>query len=359
MKAAVCHEFGKPLVVEEVNLRAPQKGEVEVEMAACAICHSDISYAKGAWGGFLPAVYGHEGAGRVSAVGEGVTNCKVGDTVLVTLIRSCGHCPNCHDGEPAQCETGVDRVNGPLKTASDGPLEHGLQTAAFAERTVVDQTQVAIIPADIPMDAACLLSCGVITGVGAATNTAKIKPGSTVVVIGAGGVGLNAIQGAALCGASKIIAVDLDPDKLEAAKEFGATHGVLGSEKKPHRLVHALNGRRGVDYVLVTVGVAQVYQTAPQYLRQGGTLVMVGMPPSGATVTYEPVMVAASSHTFTGSNMGDTVLARDIPYLVEMYQQGRLKLDELVTKRYALEEINEAIEDTLSGKARRNVIIFK
>jgi len=358
MKAAVCHEFGKPLVIQEVSLRAPQKGEVEVKLSACAICHSDISLAEGDWGGYLPAVYGHEAAGHVTAIGDGVTGYAVGDTVLVTLIRSCGHCVSCSGGQPARCETGVDRVKGPLSAVDGTPIEHGLQTGAFAESAVVDQSQLAKIPSDMPMDAASLLSCGVITGVGAATNTAKIKPGSSVVVIGAGGVGLNAIQGAAICGASKIIAVDLSQEKLDTAKEFGATHGVLATQEKPHRVVKKLNGGRGVDYVLVAVGAIQAYQTAPQFLCVGGTLVMVGMPPSGAKMTIQPVMMAATSHTMTGSNMGDTMLSRDIPYLVELYQQGRLKLDELITRRYRLEDINEAIADTVAGNARRNVIMF-
>lgn len=358
MKAAVCREFGKPLVIEEVNLRAPKAGEVEVKLAACAICHSDILYAEGAWGGTLPAVYGHEAAGHVTAVGDGVTGYAVGDTVLVTLIHSCGHCIPCNHGQPARCETGVDRDHGPLSTADGGALHYGLQTAAFAEKVVVHASQLAAIPADIPMASASLLSCGVITGVGAATNTAKIRPGSSVVVIGAGGVGLNAIQGAAICGASRIIAVDLSQDKLDAAKEFGATDGVLASVEKPHRVVKELNGGRGVDYVLVAVGAVAAYQSAPQYLCRGGMLVMVGMPPSGAEVHYEPVNIAASSHVIAGSNMGDTNLRRDIPYLVDLYRQGRLKLDELVTRRYRLDQINEAIADTVAGHARRNVIVF-
>jgi S-(hydroxymethyl)glutathione dehydrogenase / alcohol dehydrogenase len=358
MKAAVCHEFGAPLVVEEVQLAAPKAGEVAVKLKACAICHSDILYAEGAWGGHLPAVYGHEAAGHVTAIGEGVRDYAVGDTVLVTLIRSCGHCVSCSGGQPARCETGVDRVNGPLSALDGTPIEHGLQTGAFAESAVVDQSQLAKIPADMPMDAACLLSCGVITGVGAATNTAKVKPGSTVVVIGAGGVGLNAIQGAAICGASKIIAVDLSQEKLDAALEFGATHGVLADADRPHRMVKKLNGGRGADYVLVAVGAIPAYQNASKFLCVGGTLVMVGMPPSGAAIKIEPVMVAASSHMLIGSNMGDSMLSRDIPYLVELYQQGRLKLDELVTRRYSLEEINEAIADTVAGNARRNVIVF-
>lgn len=358
MKAAICHEFGKPLVIEEVTLRPPENGEVEVKLAACAICHSDILYAEGAWGGQLPAVYGHEAAGHVTALGEGVSGYQLGDAVLVTLIRSCGHCVSCSGGQPARCETGVDPAKSPLRAADGGPMAQGLQTGAFAQSVVVDHSQLAHIPGDMAMDAACLLSCGVITGVGAATNTAKIRPGSSVVVIGAGGVGLNAIQGAAICGAAKIIAVDLSQEKLDAAREFGATDGVLASAEKPHRIVKALNGGRGVDYVLVTVGAIGAYQTAPRYLCVGGTLVMVGMPPSGAKMSIEPVMVAASSHTMTGSNMGDTVLSRDIPYLVDLYQQGRLKLDELVTRRYPLEKINEAIADTVAGNARRNVIVF-
>jgi len=358
MKAAVCREFGKPLVIEDVTLRPPGAGEVEVKLAACAICHSDILYASGAWGGFLPAVYGHEAAGHVTGVGAGVSNYAVGDTVLVTLIRSCGHCVSCGAGQPARCETAVDRVHGPLTALDGGDMEQGLQTGAFAEMVVVDHTQLAKIPADMALDAACLLSCGVITGVGAATNTAKIKPGSTVAVIGAGGVGLNAIQGAVICGASRVFAIDLSQEKLDAAREFGATDGVLASAEKPHRIVKEMNGGRGVDYVLVTVGAIQAYQSASRYLCIGGTLVMVGMPPSGEKISVEPVMIAAASHSMTGSNMGDTVLSRDIPWLVSLYQQGRLKFDELVTRRYKLDQINEAIADTVAGNTRRNVIVF-
>jgi len=358
MKAAVCREFGKPLVIEQVNLRAPQKYEVEVKIAACAICHSDISAAEGAWGGPLPAVYGHEAAGCVTAIGDGVTSVAVGDTVLATLIRSCGHCVSCDRGHPSICEN-RHTVEIPRLTGQDGQaIAQGLNTGAFAQRCVVDHSQVVRIPGDIPMDAASLLSCGVITGVGAVTNSARVRPGETVVVIGAGGVGLNAIQGAAICGAAKIIAVDLSQEKLDTAMEFGATHGILAGSEKPHRQVKKLTGGRGADYVMVTVGAAPVYQSAPQFLSPGGTLIMVGMPASGAKVSYEPVMVAATGQTMKGSFMGDTMLSRDIPYLVDLYKQGRLKLDELVTRHYPLEQINEAIADTLAGNARRNVIIF-
>lgn len=358
MKAAVCHAFNTPLVIEEVTLRAPQKGEVEVDIKAVAICHSDILFAEGAWGGTLPAVYGHEGAGVVRSVGEGVIGLTAGDRVLVTMIRSCGHCGSCAGGHPATCETRIDTAKGPLSMPDGSVLDQGLNTAAFAERVVVDHSQIVKLPDDIPMDSACLLACGVITGVGAATNSARIKPGSSVVVIGVGGVGLNAIQGAKICGAARIIAVDLSTEKLAAAREFGATDTVLASSDKPHRAVKALTGGRGADYVLVAAGAVQAFQTAPQFLCVGGTLVMVGMPPSGAKVTYEPVLVAKTAQTMKGSSMGDTVLARDIPYLVDLYKQGRLKLDELITRRYPLHQINEAIADTVAGNARRNVIIF-
>jgi S-(hydroxymethyl)glutathione dehydrogenase/alcohol dehydrogenase len=358
MKAAVCREFGHPLTIEEVALRAPGPGEVEVKLGAVAICHSDISYAEGAWGGPLPAVFGHEAAGTVVAAGAGVGGLAAGDRVLVWMVRSCGHCLSCAGGHPTMCDTRLS-MDPPLSAADGGPMHQGLETGAFAERVVVDASQVVKLPVDIPFDAACLLACGVITGVGAAINTAKVKPGSTVVVIGAGGVGLNAIQGAALAGAARIIAIDMSEDKLAAAREFGATDGILANSDKPHRQVKALNDGRGADYVLVTVGSAKVYQGASAYLAKGGMLVMVGMPPSGEGITVEPVVVAASSQSIAGSFMGDTLPVRDIPHLVTLWRQGRLKLDELISNRYRLEEINEAIAGAKSGTVRRNVIVFE
>jgi len=358
MKAAVCHEFGRPLVIEDVNLREPKHGEIEVKMRACAICHSDISYAEGAWGGRLPAVYGHEGAGYISNFGDGVVGYKIGDPVMVTLIRACGCCTSCVNGLPTICESPYDRCRGPLSTLDDGLLEQGLSVAAFAESVVVDQSQIAGIPEDMPMDVASLLSCGVITGVGAVTNTAKVRPGSSVVVIGAGGVGLNTIQGAAICGASKIIAIDMTEEKLFAAREFGATHGILATGDKLDNTVKEITNKRGADYVFVTVGVIEACESSQKYMAVGGTMIMVGMPPIGAKAAYEPVMITAASQSMLGSTMGSTVLKRDIPYLIDLYRQGRLKLDELITRRYRLEEINEAIVDTKAGNARRNVIIF-
>jgi S-(hydroxymethyl)glutathione dehydrogenase/alcohol dehydrogenase len=358
IRAAVCREFNAPLVIEEVELRAPQGREVEVDLEACAICHSDITFIDGGWGGTLPAIYGHEAAGRVSAVGPGVAGLSVGDPVVVTLIRACGHCPSCAGGAPVLCETPYDRDGAsPLQARDGGPMHHGLACGAFAERVVVDQSQVALLPADMPMDAASLLACGVITGVGAAVNTAQVRPGQSVVVIGAGGVGLNTIQGAFLAGAARIIAVDTQPAKLEAARAFGATDGVLATDDKPWAKVIALTGR-GADACFVCVGAARAYDAAPRYLKPGGRVYMVGMPHSGAMSSYEPVVVAALGQGMIGSKMGDTVLTRDIPWLVDLYRQGRLKLDELITGRWRLDQINEAIADTRSGAARRNVIVF-
>ncbi len=356
IRAAVAHEFGKPLAIEEVLLRDPGPGEVLVEIEACAICHSDISYAEGGWGGALPAVYGHEAAGRVVATGPGVGSHAPGDAVLVTLMRACGTCPACASARPAYCAS--PGPESPLRLPDGTPLEQGLATGAFAEKVVVDASQIAPIPDDIPLDAACLLSCGVLTGVGAVVNTAGVRPGQVVVVIGAGGIGLNAVQGARIAGAARIVAVDMTEEKLAIAREFGATDGVLATEPAPWKAARRAAGR-GADAVFVTVGAIPAFETALRYLAPGGRMFMVGMPHSGETAQYEPVIVAALGQGMVGTKMGDCVLARDIPWLVDLYRQGRLKLDELISGRWALEQINEAIADTRTGAARRNVIVFK
>ena len=359
IRAAVCHAFGAPLVVEEVMLRPPGPGEVRVRIDACAICHSDILFAEGGWGGYLPAVYGHEAAGRVVALGAGVVSgVAPGDRVLVTLMRACGRCRNCATGRPHMCEAGYDRANGVLRLPDGRIVEQGMNTAAFAEQVVVHESQIAALPGGIAMEAASLLACGVITGVGAVFNSARMPAGASAVVIGAGGVGLNTIQGCVLAGARRIIAVDLSDEKLAAARAFGATDVLRADRGDPRAAVLALTGGRGADHVYVTVGVISAYQGAPGLLARGGTLVMVGMPASGHRMWLEPASIAAASQTLIGSNMGATVLRRDIPLLVDLYLQGRLKLDELVTRCYPLEEINEAIADTRAGHARRNVIVM-
>jgi S-(hydroxymethyl)glutathione dehydrogenase/alcohol dehydrogenase len=356
INAAVCRQFGAPLTIETINLAAPEMGEVEVTLKACAICHSDISYIDGAWGGTLPAVYGHEAAGHVTAIGNGVRGVAVGDPVVVTLIRSCGTCPSCAGGKPVACES--DMISGPLTGGNGEALEQAMNTGGFAEKVVVDQSQVVKLPDGIAMDVASLLACGVITGVGAVVNAAALRAGQDVVVIGAGGVGLNAIQGARIAGARRIIAVDMSEEKLAITKEFGATDGVLATEDKPWRLAKRVMGR-GADAVFVTVGAIPAYDTAPRYLANGGKVIMVGMPHSGAMSSYEPVMLAATGQGMIGSKMGDVVIARDIPWMVDLYKQGRLKLDELISGRWSLEQINEAIADTKTGSAKRNVIVFE
>ena len=357
IKAAVCHSFGDPLVIEDISIRSPEGSEVEVTLDAVAICHSDISYLDGDWGGSLPAVYGHEAAGRITGLGDQVRGLSVGDRVVVTLIRACQTCPSCASGSPVTCETPYDGDQGPIRTAEGGKLHQAMATGAFAERVVVEQSQVVRIPDDMAMDVASLLACGVITGVGAAVHAASIRPGQVVVVIGAGGVGLNAIQGARIAGASRIIAVDMTDEKLTTAMEFGATDGVLATGSAPWKLARRAAGR-GADAVIVTVGALPAYDAAPRYLAAGGKVVMVGMPHSGGMSQYEPVILAALGQGMVGSKMGDVVIQRDIPWMIDLYNQGRLKLDELISGRWRLDQINEAIADTRSGAARRNVILF-
>ena len=359
MRAAVCRAFGEPLVIEEVALDPPGPGEVAVDLAACAICHSDIIFADGGWGGALPAVYGHEAAGVVRQVGEGVESVRPGDHVVVTLIRSCGHCGSCAQGAAVTCETAFARDSqSPLHRPGGEALTQGLRTAAFAEAVVVDASQVVVIPPAVPLDAASLLACGVITGFGAVTNTAGLRPGTTAAVIGAGGVGLNAVQGAAISGARMVIALDLVESKLEAARRFGATHTVNAGRPDAAEQVRRLTGR-GADYVFVTVGAKAAIPQALAMAARSGTIVLVGMPASGVTVAVDPGDIAHNNLRVLGSKMGGAHIQADIPKLVMLYQQGRLKLDELISGRYPLAKINEAMASARSGEALRNVILFK
>ena len=359
MKAAVCREFGGPLVVEEVELDEPGRGEVRVRVAACAICHSDILAAEGAWGGSLPVLLGHEAAGVVEAVGTGVERVAPGDHVVVTLIRSCGTCFYCARGEPQLCETSFPLDARPVLRARDGtPIRQGIRTGAFAEQVVVDASQVVAIPRDVPLDSASLLACGVITGLGAVTNTADVPPGSHVVTIGTGGVGLNCLQGAALREARTNIAVDISDDKLAAAPAFGATHTLNPAKADARAFVRELTEGRGADYVFVAAGSPRAVEQGMALLRRAGTLVVVGMAPEGVKAALEMVDIADNAFRVIGSKMGSTVIRRDVPALVERYREGRLKLDQLVSGRYPLESINEAIAAVRAGSALRNVIVF-
>ncbi len=360
MKAAICKEFGQPLIIEDIELAPPATGEVKVKINACAICHSDILYMDGAWGGDLPCVFGHEAAGVVEQTGAGVDHLNPGDHVVVTLIRSCGSCYFCSQGEPHICETqfALDK-KGPITSPDGTPVKQGLRTGAFAEQVVVHSSQVVSMPKDIPLDSASLLACGVITGLGAVVNTAAVKPASNVVVIGTGGVGLNSVQGSVLCGAQTIIAVDVADTKLKAATEFGATHTINSLNDDLKAGVFALTQNRGADYVFVTVGNAKAIEQGAELLRKGGTMIIVGMTASGVKSELETLEIANNAQRILGSKMGATRLQLDMPKLVNWYQQGRLKLDELISDRYPLAQINDAVASTKQGDALRNVVVFK
>jgi Zn-dependent alcohol dehydrogenase len=359
MKAAVCYEFDKPLVIEDLTIDAPpQAGEVHVKIAATGICHSDLHAIAGEWGGTVPFVAGHESAGVVLNVGAGVTQYKAGDRVLVTLMRQCGKCFYCMQGYPQRCETIFRLDREPYLRNKDGvAVRQAIRTGSFAEETIVHESQILHLPDDLPFDVAALLACGVITGAGAVLNTAQIKAGSNVVVIGTGGVGLNAVQAARVAGAYPIIAVDLLDNKLETAHQFGATHSVNPKTQDPIAFVKNLTAGRGADYVFVTVGNAKASEMAFAMLRPRGVQVVVGIPETGATAAL-PVGPIVQERTITGSSMGSTRLGVDVPRLINLYRNKQLLLDELITARYPLAQINEAIAHTNSGNALRNVIVF-
>jgi Zn-dependent alcohol dehydrogenase len=360
MKAAVCRAFGQPLVIEDVDLAAPRAGEIRVKLAACAICHSDITYAAGGWGGTLPAVYGHEASGVVEEVGAGVSHVRPGDHVVVTLIRSCGHCIECARGSQVLCEAvfPLDERSPLTSRATGETLVHGLRTAAFAEYVVVEASQAVAIPKDVPLDAASLIACGVLTGLGAVTNTAGTRAGECVVVIGTGGVGLNSVQGARLVGASPIIALDLSAEKRAAALAFGATHAFDPREGDVAARIKEINNGRLADWVFVTVGAKAALDQANGLMKRGGGVVVVGMPASGVMGSYDPGWFASDGQKILGSKMGSARIRIDVPRIVDLYRQGRLKLDELITARYELSEINTAIAAVARGEALRNVIVF-
>jgi Zn-dependent alcohol dehydrogenase len=359
MKAAVSRAFGAALHLEDAELAPVGAGEVRVRLAACAICHSDIAYMDGAWGGDLPAVFGHEAAGFVEEVGSDVANIATGDHVVVTLMRSCGECPCCMRGQYGACEGDLPlNHKTALRDAKGERLVQGMGTAAFAEQVLVDASQLVVIPKDLPLDSAALLACGVITGYGAVANTARIEPGSDIVVIGAGGVGLNSVQGGVLCGANRIIAVDIADDKLDAATQFGATHGINSSRQDAITEVRALTGGRGADYVFITVGAKPAFDQSYAMLARGGAAVIVGMPANGVVSEFEPGSFAGNAQRILGSKMGSSDIRVDVPYLAGLYTDGRLKLDELISGRYPLAEIDEAIASVKRGAARRNVIVF-
>ncbi len=359
MRAAVCREFGKPLVIEEITLSNPNENDVRVKLKACSICHSDVSFADGIWGGQLPAVYGHEGAGVIVEVGAAVKNYAVGDHVIVTLIRHCSDCHYCADDVEVLCEGEFElSQKGPITNASGETLDQAMNCGAFAEEVLVHESQLQKAPKDMPFDVASLLACGVITGYGAVTHASNLREGQHAVVIGCGGVGLNSLQGASIKCAASVIAMDLEADKRELALKFGATHAIDPRDSDVVDQVMAITGGRGVDVVFVTVGAKAAIDSAQNFITKNGTVVIVGMPSSDTRGDYDPGTLAAWGQKIIGTKMGNCVIAVDIPELLELYANDKYKLDELISGRFKLEDVNQALDEVRSGKAIKNVIVF-
>ncbi|MEM1344829.1 MAG: zinc-binding dehydrogenase [Pseudomonadota bacterium] len=358
MRAAVCREFGQPFTLEEVSLAPPGPGEVRCRVKAVAICHSDITFAEGGWGGALPAVFGHEAAGIVLECGPGVGGLAAGDRVVITMVRHCGTCPCCTRGLQGVCEHDFPLdTHSPIQAADGSAIRQGLRTGAFAEEVVVEASQVVVIEDDLSFETASLLACGVITGYGAVANTAGLFQGADAVVIGTGGVGLNAVQSAHLAGAGRVIAIDLDPVKLAAARHFGATHCVNAREEDAHARVREITGGRGADFVFVTVGAIQAIDQSYTMLAPGGTSVLVGVPALGVRSVFDPVAAISAGQRILGSKL-DAQIHRDIPALIEHWRAGRLYLDELVSRTFAFDEINAAMDATRRGEGLRNVVVM-
>ena len=361
IRAAVCRAFGEPLAIETLRLAPPQGSEIRVRVRASSICHSDITYMDGGWGGALPTVFGHEMAGVVTDLGPAVLPGSIcaGDRVIVSLLRSCGRCEYCEAGSPVQCSAEYAIDSAPRLTDEQGrPVQAGMRVGSFAESVVVDVSQAVPIPAHVADEAACLISCGVITGFGAAINTAKVQVGDAVAVIGCGGVGLNCVQGAALAGALPLVAIDVSDDKLEQARAFGATDAINAAEEGTAAKARALTDGRGFDTVMVAVGNAQVMEQALPLLARDGALVAVGMPPLDERISLNPADFSYLGQRLLGCKMGDARLRVDVPKLFRLYSAGRFKLDELISSLRPLHEINEALALARRSQHLRHVIVF-
>ncbi len=364
-RAAVLFEAGQKLEVREVEVQDPGPGEVRIEMVAGGVCHSDLHVMTGHLSAPLPAVLGHEGAGIVSDTGAGVTSVRPGDHVIPLWRLSCGECVYCTGGRPALCAAGTEiRWSGRLADGTsrfklDGAeIKHFAGVSSFSNYTVVPEKAVLKIPDDLPLERAALLGCAVITGVGAVVNAARVRPGSSVAVFGTGGVGINVVQGAVLAGAEKIIAVDLMASRLEHARRFGATHTIDASVGDPVAQVRDLTGGAGVDYAFEVVGLPATMRQAYDSLAKRGVATVVGITPTTAEVTIPSLSLVYEERVLTGSLYGSAAPKTDIPRLIDLYRAGRLKLDELLTRSYPIEEINQAYEALESGETLRSVVTF-
>lgn len=353
MKAAVFHEVGKPVSVEDVAVRAPEEGEVRVAIRAAGLCHSDVSAIDGTYPTPRPTVMGHEGAGIVEAVGRGVRTLREGDPVVLSTLAHCGQCPACDVGHPTVCHH-PPRPSTPFTTAGGKPAYNFANASTFAELTVVRASSAIPVPRGIPMPQAALIGCGIITGVGAVLNRAKVEAGSTMAVFGTGGIGLNVIQGGVLAGAGRIFAVDLLPAKLELARGFGATDLVDGREGDPVQQIKDSTGGRGVDWAFEAVGHLKAIEQAFASLAPGGTLVIVGVPRLDARAEFV-VNALRVDRGILGCRYGTARPQHDFPMLADLYLRGRLKIDELITRHYRIDDVNHAIEDLERGELARGV----
>lgn len=364
MKAVVFRSPGLPVEFRDVELAPPKAGEVRVKIAAAGVCHSDLHVQRGEWDAPLPLVMGHEGSGVVVELGEGVSTLSVGDHVVLSWVPPCGECRYCRSGHEARCQK-VATVVAPLGVLYDGtsrlsidgePIHHYLGVSSFAEEVVVPASGAIKVRDDAPLDIIALVGCAVATGVGAVINTAAVEPGSTVAVIGCGGVGLNVIQGAKLAGAERIIAIDVRAEKTALAQQFGATDAIDASSTDAVTAVYELIPD-GVDYAFDAIGRTSTTEQAIQMLGLGGAAVIVGLPPTGAKASFEPLVLAEADQRILGSNYGSVRPSIDIPALVDRYMDGQLKLDPLVSGRRPLSEAAEALADLESGEALRTLLI--
>lgn len=369
-KVAVLHETGlqtpyaksKPLKIETVELDDPQANEVLIKIKAVGLCHSDLSVINGSRPRPTPMVLGHEAAGVIEKLGENVTNFSLGDHVVCTFIPSCGNCEYCREARPALCEKGALANNegemlegGRRIKKQDHTIHHHLGVSGFAEYAVVSTNSIVKVDEDIPFEKLAVFGCAVITGVGAVINTANVSVGSTVAVVGLGGIGLNSILGAKLSGARHIIAIDIKDSKLDIAKELGATDVYNSKDKNTvQRIKEKYDG--GVDYAFETAGVVPAMDVAYQVTKRGGTTVTTGLPDPEHKFSLPQVTLTAEERTIKGSYVGSCIPARDIPRFIELYKQGRLPIDNLLTDILTLEEINEGFDRLATGDIARLVI---
>ncbi|MER5752018.1 Zn-dependent alcohol dehydrogenase [Streptomyces sp. NPDC002088] len=358
VRAAVLPAVGSALEITEIDLPEPGPGQVRVRLAAAGVCHSDLSLSDGTMRVPVPAVLGHEGAGTVVAVGEGVTHVSPGASVVLNWAPSCGRCHACSLGEVWLCASALDGAADVYARTVDGTdLHPGLNVAAFAEETVVSAACVLPAPPGVPLTDAALLGCAVLTGYGAVHNSAEVRPGETVAVFGAGGVGLAALQAARIAGASRIIAVDVSPEKEELARTAGATDYVVASDTTA-REIRALTGKQGVDVAVECVGRAVTIRTAWESTRRGGRTTVVGIGGKDQQVTFNALELFHWGRTLSGCVYGNSNPAEDLPVLAEHVRAGRLDLGALMTERIALDGIPAAFENMLAGKGGRALVVF-